>query len=908
MSHLPPPAPAGPPSDVGVACPSTELAISRIVRQLNQTLELGRIVHLVARYAAELLRARRATIFVLQDDGLKAVGSAGFDSLPAGTVLPLDESFSGTAVRELRPVRLADTRAAADRWRRLASDSAADPRPNALAAPLLIGGRPIGAVCVAGRDHSDFDGADERLLATLADHAAIAVENARLYSAAARTARHASILAEAAHEIAHHVTPDAMYAGVARVAVQALRADGVCVYLADDELERVEVAHREGTLARVEPGPLASRLWEGAAERAARSGTPCFIPELDALTALGGCEHHGVLPGASLGEGAMAFLPLAVEGGKPGVLVLHYAEPQPFDEAERRLLGDFAAQATVGIRNASLIDVLERRAARLGALARAQQRERVLSEASAEIARLALGDDDLPTVAGALLGVVDGVVPCQALVLSAITEPDTVEYVAGTGTGRRLVGARVPLAESLLSRIPPGGEVVIDDIHAAITPAWRPNAPEGRAVLIPLVSRQRTIGMLGVGTPHGEPLDDAHVAELRRLAASMALAVDALLLAEEERRRTAREREMAAALATMDQPVLVLDLDGRIRGANQAAEREYGWTVAELTGMHVTRLAPSDRMPTPAWGSAIVSDDSTLALGRRSGTARRVAESVHRRRDGSDFPVSVTRGTIRDDDGHPVGHVLGVRNLTEERRVTEQLRQHERLAALGSLVAGVAHELNNPLTGISAFSQLLLEEGLDDEQTEAVRLIKREADRAVGVIRDLLLFSRKAGGPQRDVDVNAVLQLAVRLRTYSLRAERIEVELDLDEGSPVVTGDEQRLQQVFLNLIVNAEHAMSERQERRLRLRTRRTGAHLVVEVSDSGSGMRPEVLAHVFEPFFTTKPAGAGTGLGLSVSYGIVQAHGGTIAVDSTPGVGTTFRITLPLGRTAGRMEQACP
>jgi two-component system NtrC family sensor kinase len=284
----------------------------------------------------------------------------------------------------------------------------------------------------------------------------------------------------------------------------------------------------------------------------------------------------------------------------------------------------------------------------------------------------------------------------------------------------------------------------------------------------------------------------------------------------------------------------------------------------------------------------------------------RIAEDVHRRRDGSEFPVTVTRGTIRDEQGTAVGQVLGVRNLTEERRVTEQLRQHEKLAALGSLVAGVAHELNNPLTGISAFSQLLLEEGLDEEQRESVRLIKREADRAVSVIGDLLLFARKTGAALAEVDVNALLQLAVRLRTYTLRAERITVELDLDPSAPRTVGDEQRLQQVLLNLLVNAEHAMEGAELRRLTLRTRAADVHLLVEVIDTGRGMDAETLDHVFEPFFTTKPAGSGTGLGLSVSYGIVQAHGGAITVESAPGLGTTFRITLPLVVAGEPSEQA--
>jgi signal transduction histidine kinase len=232
----------------------------------------------------------------------------------------------------------------------------------------------------------------------------------------------------------------------------------------------------------------------------------------------------------------------------------------------------------------------------------------------------------------------------------------------------------------------------------------------------------------------------------------------------------------------------------------------------------------------------------------------------------------------------------------EERRMAEQLRQTEKLAALGELVAGVAHEINNPLTGVSAFAQLLLEEPLGEEQAESVRLIKREADRAIGVIRDLLVFARKTGPRRVPTDVNALLEHTARLRSYGLRSHGIELACDLDPALPPVVGDDQKLQQVFLNLLVNAEYAMQGSAVRRLTIRSRRDGERACVAIGDTGSGMPPDVQSRVFEPFFTTKPAGVGTGLGLSVSYGIVQSHGGTIAVRSVPGAGTTFEISLPL------------
>jgi signal transduction histidine kinase len=227
--------------------------------------------------------------------------------------------------------------------------------------------------------------------------------------------------------------------------------------------------------------------------------------------------------------------------------------------------------------------------------------------------------------------------------------------------------------------------------------------------------------------------------------------------------------------------------------------------------------------------------------------------------------------------------------------IAEQLPTIEKMVALGELVGGVAHDINNPLTGISAFAQLLLEEELSATQRESVQLIKQESDRATQVIRDLLHFARTSERETGPVSVNAVLEQTVRLRAYPLRVANVHVQLDLDARAPAVNGNPQKLQQVLLNVMSNAEYAMQDRHERVLMLQTRLDGDSVCIMAHDTGHGMSPEVQRHIFEPFFSTKPAGAGTGLGMSVSHGIILAHGGTIGVASEAGVGTTVTIRLP-------------
>ena len=169
--------------------------------------------------------------------------------------------------------------------------------------------------------------------------------------------------------------------------------------------------------------------------------------------------------------------------------------------------------------------------------------------------------------------------------------------------------------------------------------------------------------------------------------------------------------------------------------------------------------------------------------------------------------------------------------------------------------------MNNPLTGISAFAQLLQEERLTPDQLEAAQMIKREADRAVSVIRDLLTFARKTGPRSVPIDMNALIEQTMRLRTYGLRTAGIEMKQELAPSLPRVRGDDRQLQQVLLNLVVNAEHALANCPRRIITLRTSAAVGRVIVEVSDTGQGMSVEVQKRIFEPFFTTKPEGAGTG-----------------------------------------------
>jgi two-component system, NtrC family, sensor kinase len=222
-----------------------------------------------------------------------------------------------------------------------------------------------------------------------------------------------------------------------------------------------------------------------------------------------------------------------------------------------------------------------------------------------------------------------------------------------------------------------------------------------------------------------------------------------------------------------------------------------------------------------------------------------------------------------------------------------RLAESERLASAGELLAGVAHEVNNPLSTISAFAQILERDELTESQRESVEVIRSETMRASQVVRDLLTFARRSEGEVGSICLNELVERTMRLRMHDLRSRGVVCASSLATDLPYVTADARQIQQVLLNLLTNASQAMTPTGGGSLRIDTRQEGGRVLLEVTDSGSGIPPEVRAHIFEPFFTTKPDG--TGLGLSVSYGIIAAHGGTITIPRSSAEGTTFRVALP-------------
>jgi two-component system NtrC family sensor kinase len=277
-------------------------------------------------------------------------------------------------------------------------------------------------------------------------------------------------------------------------------------------------------------------------------------------------------------------------------------------------------------------------------------------------------------------------------------------------------------------------------------------------------------------------------------------------------------------------------------------------------------------------------------------------EKRYVRKDGATVWGRTSATWLVDEEGRPTYSVALVQNITERKRLEQELRHAEKMSAVGQLVAGVAHEINNPLAGVLGYAQLLLQSDVDERVRRGLETISHEAERCKRIVYNLQTFARKQKPQEEYVDINEILENTLELQAYQLNVDNILVVKNLDPELPGTLGDFHQLRQVFLNMIVNAHQAMSAQgNPGALRLRSQCRGREIEVEIEDEGPGVAVEYLDRIFDPFFSTKEVGHGTGLGLSICYGIIREHQGKITVRNAPRGGAIFSVRLPIRKPAG-------
>ena len=911
-------------------------ALARSLDEREISLELARgVSQLIACDSVVVVQPdlERATVTPL----VRLVGDA---ELPLPEV-PLGEGVIARVARTGQPVLVAEPHPAASEL--IGADAlvvgAGAPVASLLAVPLRVGRHLVAVVAVASTRRDAFADDDADLLLTMGAQAASALSNARLYSESQRERRQTEALADVARAVSESLRMGEVLRLILRHAMSLLRVEGAYVSLRRDDYLHVVAAAGSGELLAGLVLPVRSSI----VGRAVRSQAAVISNDVPADPDVSRQAQRLVHIRNTVA------VPLSTARGVIGTLSVFNRGAQ-FEQPDARILQRLADHVAVAIVNARLYEELAESSREWTVAFNAiptgmavidddgrivRYNSRALQLGHFERHRELVGRQFYEAVLAESRAIGDGCPLYRAL----------HDGVLGRATMRST--ARGMLFDIVASPHPNGGAVVtFDDVTASHTLAERnrlvlETANDGILVLDP----QRRISfanpaateMLGArkdltSTPLSalvppELADelDVHVAatldgeprrfdaiivrpggERRHVAVSQAPLRDvtrvvgivvALRDVTEDRQRSvalARSQSRYEQLVeSASDAIFTIDVAGHFTSVNRALETATGRTRDALLGTHFSTVVDGRDH------EAMVQALAEASSGRRQRVELRYLDP-----NGVARPAAMLASPLLD--GGVVKGVLGVvRDVGEEKLLVEQLVQQEKLAAIGQLVSGVAHELNNPLASVIAFSQLVMssQEDAADRQ-QSLQTIHDEAKRAARIVANLLTFARQHPPQRATTALNDVIRSTLDLRRYALTVHGVELIEQLDPTLPAIWADPFQLQQVFLNLIGNAEHALADwGGERRILVSTEVRGGRIVATIRDSGPGITASEVDQVFNPFYTTKGVGKGTGLGLSVSDGVVREHGGSIRVESSGG-GASFVVELPIMPPPGADE----
>jgi len=405
------------------------------------------------------------------------------------------------------------------------------------------------------------------------------------------------------------------------------------------------------------------------------------------------------------------------------------------------------------------------------------------------------------------------------------------------------------------------------------------------AIFAPLLTKQQALGVLVCSDESNDrKFTSEEILRAEALAHQAAIALESARLFQVVSRS---QKEWETTFDAMQDCVSVHDTTGKVIRANVALARRMDTIPQKIIGRYCNELyGKEDRDGTRCRHSLPPESDALIV------------EEVDLPQMGGSFQLSVS--PWYDKNNNLAGSIHVAKDINNEKLLQQQLIQSEKLSAIGELISGIAHELNNPLTGVMGYSQLLqLREDLDTPAKENLHKINNLALRCQKIVQNLLSFARKQKPERTLTDINEIIEKTLELRSYEFQVNNIELYRSLDSKLPRTIADAHQLQQVFLNILTNAEQAMLESKGSGhiyIRTKTDLQKSHIVVEIKDDGPGIPEKHLNKIFDPFFTTKEVGKGTGLGLSLSYGMIKEHGGNIYVHSRVNEGSTFFVELPI------------
>jgi len=860
-------------------------ALYRLGQQLVLSADEDEIARHVMEIAEKVLELPLGGLWFVDEDRGELVRRAGIKTNEEVefTKIPLDSerSIIALAAREGEVIYIPDVR------KEPRYVSFGIPALSELAVPVKARGKVLAVLNGEKNEVDAFTPEEINLFVTLANQMAIAIENARLHrrmreqlEKLKREAEDRALVQRIASLVNSSLDVKEILEITAKQMVQNFQVDHSGILIFDDENKTGEV------VAEYPPqGATGARIeLEGypAAQFIIKEKKPLAIEDTLASPLMAPVRNIMEY----LGIRSMLIVPLIVQENVIGSIGLDVMEnKRSFSQEEIELARTIANQVALAIQNARLYEGIQKRYHQMGAL---QDAVKVINS-----------ELKLDAVLNVLVNVSISLLEADRSGIFLFSEETgELECVAWQGLSPdylKAVKGIIPWPKDVKER--PSPYVIPDVLKDPLLASLRDITTQegiGSTIYLPLFHRGELLGALALYYNEPRRHSPYIVALAQTLADQAAVAIANARLFEAVSKAG---KEWETTFNAIEEGIAITDTSLRILRVNRAFAEMIKMAPEKVVGKHCYEVLHSFSAPHPLCPFSKVLE-----------SGQPVSIELEEPRLGIIFLLSLF--PLRDATGRIVGIVHTYKDITEKKRMQERLFQAEKLSSIGEVAAGIAHELNNPLTAVLGYAQLLQKAEVPEDVKKDLRRIQEQAERAAHIIGALLDFARQRPPARREVNINEIIEQSLDLQSYEMEVENIQVKKELDPDLPATAGDPYQLQQAFLNIIVNARQAMVEAHKGgHLTVRTsvvqessyynaefqeEFSGPWIQIEFIDDGPGIPPEIMPRIFDPFFTTKEGG--TGLGLSITYGIIRQHNGHIWAENIPEGGAKFVIELPV------------